>query len=85
MASQPPMVVARAKSASTAQTRAEPAASQANVGNVDVLQAHWTEPLLNELRSFCGDPRLKDDQVDALSRAFARLSQPQYMTRIKIF
>ena len=66
-------------------TRAEPAASQANVGNVDVLQAHWTEPLLNELRSFCGDPRLKDDQVDALSRAFARLSQPQYMTRIKIF
>jgi predicted phage terminase large subunit-like protein len=66
-------------------TRAEPFASQCNVGNADVLEARWTDAYLSELQSFCGDPRLKDDQVDGSSRAFARLSEPRYMTKIRVF
>ncbi|MEY2654296.1 MAG: hypothetical protein RLZZ524_1324 [Pseudomonadota bacterium] len=52
-------------------TRAEPFASQLNVGNVLMLRAPWNEALMNELRMF---PNGRfDDQVDALSRAFAQL------------
>ena len=50
-------------------TRAEPFAAQVNVGNVLMLKAPWNRELLNEMRMF---PNSKhDDQVDALSRAFA--------------
>jgi len=53
-------------------TRAEPFAAQVNVGNVVMLRAAWNDPLVSEMRHF---PNGKyKDQVDAGSRAFARLS-----------
>lgn len=56
-------------------TRAEPVAAQVNVGNVSMIRADWNQPLLNELRSFPNGTN--DDQVDALSRAFAELIAPR--------
>ena len=53
-------------------TRAAPVASQVNVGNLSLLAAPWNAPLIEELRSFPSGS--KDDQVDALSRAFNALT-----------
>lgn len=50
-------------------TRAEPFASQVNVGNVLMLRGAWNEALIEELRLFPNGRH--DDRVDALSRAFA--------------
>lgn len=52
-------------------TRAEPLAAQVNVGNVLMLRAPWNQALIDELRAFPNGTY--DDQVDGLSRAFARL------------
>lgn len=52
-------------------TRAEPFASQVNVGNVLMLRGEWNDAYLNELRMFPNGAN--DDQVDASSRAFALL------------
>lgn len=53
-------------------TRAEPFASQVNVGNVDMIRAEWNGPLISEMRNF---PNGKfDDQIDAMSRAFNEIS-----------
>jgi predicted phage terminase large subunit-like protein len=49
-------------------TRAMPVASQSEVGNLLVLDRHWTHGLLSEMQTFPSGS--KDDQVDALSRAF---------------
>ena len=49
-------------------TRAEPFASQLNVGNVLMLRGEWNDALLAELRMFPNGAH--DDQVDALSDAF---------------
>lgn len=51
--------------------RAEPLASQINVGNVMMLKADWNDALVNEMRMFPNGSF--DDQVDALSRAFGEL------------
>ena len=51
--------------------RAEPFASQVNVGNVVMLRGDWNTPLIEELRMFPNGRH--DDQVDALSRAFQNL------------
>ena len=52
-------------------TRAEPFASQVNVGNVLMLRGAWNDALVEEMRMF---PNGRfDDQVDALSRAFNEL------------
>lgn len=51
--------------------RAQPVAAQVNAGNLSVLDAAWAPALLEELTDFPGGP--KDDQVDALSRAFTML------------
>lgn len=51
--------------------RARPFAAQAEVGNVYVVRAPWTETLLRELETFPAGAY--KDQVDALSRAYARL------------
>ena len=53
-------------------TRAKPFAAQVNVGNVLMLRAPWNDSLIAEMRVF-PNGRFKD-QVDAGSRAFARLS-----------
>jgi predicted phage terminase large subunit-like protein len=52
-------------------TRAGPVASQLNGGNMALLRAAWNGKFLDELGSFPNG--LKDDQVDALSRAFNTL------------
>jgi len=53
------------------ETRAIPFAAQVNVGNVCMLVGPWNRELKNEMRGFPSSTY--DDQVDALSRAFARL------------
>lgn len=52
-------------------TRAEPLAAQVNVGNVLILVGPWNEALIEEMRMFPNGSN--DDQVDALTRAFALL------------
>lgn len=52
-------------------TRAEPVASQVNVGNVMMLRGAWNKAFTDELRAFPSGTY--DDQVDGLSRAFVRL------------
>jgi predicted phage terminase large subunit-like protein len=55
-------------------TRAEPFASQVNVGNVLMVRGTWNKALIDEMRDF---PNGKfDDQIDALSRAFAEMLGP---------
>jgi predicted phage terminase large subunit-like protein len=51
-------------------TRAAPVASQANVGNLSIVKSDiWNRVFLDELGGF--PSAAKDDQVDALSRAFS--------------
>ncbi|MDD0824648.1 phage terminase large subunit [Mannheimia sp. AT1] len=52
-------------------TRAEPFASQVNVGNVKMLKGAWNEGLINEMRLFPNGNH--DDRIDACSRAYADL------------
>lgn len=52
-------------------SRATPVASQIEAGNVSILRASWNHAFLEELRDF--PHGIKDDQVDALSRAFTAL------------
>jgi predicted phage terminase large subunit-like protein len=53
--------------------RAEPFASQIEIGKVCVLKRLWTKSFLDELRFF---PKSKyKDQVDAASSAFNELAQ----------
>jgi len=54
------------------QTRAMPVASQIDAGNLAIVRGAWNGALLEELRDF--PHGRKDDQVDALSRAFAELT-----------
>jgi len=51
--------------------RATPVAAQIEAGNFAALRASWNHVFLEELRDF--PHGTKDDQVDALSRAFAAL------------
>lgn len=53
------------------ETRAAPFASEVNIGNVDMIRADWNRPLKDEMRGFPSSTY--KDQVDALSRAYARL------------
>ena len=50
-------------------TRAAPVISQVNAGNVSIVRAPWNARFLDELAAFPSGS--KDDQVDALSRAFS--------------
>ena len=52
--------------------RAQIVASQVNAGNVRLRRAAWNRAFADELADF--PHGRKDDQVDALSRAFARLT-----------
>jgi predicted phage terminase large subunit-like protein len=54
-------------------TRADAAASQANIGRLGMLRASWNGAFIEELAAF---PRgVHDDQVDGLSLAFSKLEQ----------
>lgn len=54
-------------------TRADAAASQANIGRISIIRAPWNAAFTDELAAF---PRgVHDDQVDALSLAFSKLEQ----------
>lgn len=54
------------------QTMAKPVSSQAEAGNIKLVRGRWNEDFLAELENF---PHSKnDDQVDALSGAFAHLT-----------
>ena len=55
------------------ETRAMPVASQANAGNLALRRAPWNRVLLEELQDFPNGA--KDDQADALSRAFTLLTE----------
>ena len=54
------------------ETRAMPVASQAEAGNLALLRGTWNSIFVDELSEFPNGS--KDDQVDALSRAFAMLT-----------
>lgn len=53
--------------------RAELASSAAQQGRVDVLRGRWNQDFFDELEEFSSSPDVHDDQVDALSGAFAVL------------
>jgi predicted phage terminase large subunit-like protein len=55
-------------------TRAAPVAAQVEAGNVRLVRAPWNRTFLEELGDF--PHGRKDDQVDALSRAFMTLVAP---------
>lgn len=63
-------------------TRAEPLAAQINVGNVLMVKAPWNDALVAEMRMFPNGAN--DDQIDALSRAFAELIGGGDMQKIQI-
>lgn len=52
-------------------TRAEPIASQVNVGNVMMVRGNWNMGLIDEMRMFPNGKH--DDRIDALSRAYGEL------------
>ena len=60
-------------------TRALPVAAQAEAGNLRLLRGAWNRALLDELRDFPNGR--KDDQIDALSRAFSMLTEAPPPTR----
>jgi predicted phage terminase large subunit-like protein len=60
-------------------TRASPVAAQVEAGNLRLLRGRWNLPFLDELRDFPHGN--KDDQVDALSRAFMTLLPTDAPTR----
>ena len=62
-------------------TRAMPVASQVNAGNVTLVRGAWNRALLEEMQDFPGGA--KDDQVDALSRAFGVLVERSLPARRK--
>lgn len=57
--------------------RAKPVSSAAEKGHVRIVGAAWNRGFLSELESF-PDPRVHDDQVDAMSGAFHCLQQGSF-------
>ena len=54
-------------------SRAAPVAAQIEAGNFSIMRASWNHAFIEELRDFPNG--VKDDQVDALSRAFTALNE----------
>jgi predicted phage terminase large subunit-like protein len=64
------------------ETRAQPLAAQAEVGNVKLVQGPWVREFLDEISTF---PVGKwKDQVDAASRAFNELVKNEPIKKIKV-
>lgn len=57
-------------------TRAAPVSSQAEAGNIKILQASWNEEFFRELENFPDGAH--DDIVDALSGAFGMFTEDTY-------
>lgn len=57
-------------------TRAKPVSSQAEAGNIKILQARWNDEFFSELENFPESGH--DDQVDAFSGAFNMLAKKTY-------
>jgi predicted phage terminase large subunit-like protein len=64
-------------------TRAAPVASQVEARNLAIVRANWNYAFLEELRDFPFGR--KDDQVDALSRAFRMLTEAGEPARLMSF
>ena len=60
-------------------TRAAPIAAQVEAGRLTLMRAPWNAALLDELRDF--PHGRKDDQVDALARAFSLLAEVGQLSR----
>lgn len=54
---------------------AKPLAAQLEAGNVSMVRAKWNDALIRECESFDGTGAGHDDQVDAISGAFIKLSK----------
>lgn len=52
-------------------TRFKPFSSAAEAGDVKILSGKWNKDYFNELESFIGDGKTKDDQADATSGAYS--------------
>lgn len=63
-------------------TRAQPVSSQAEAGNIKLVEGPWNEAFLAELENF-PSTKGKDDQVDALSGAFNALIESQSYFNIR--
>lgn len=61
--------VVSSRESGSKETRAMPVASQVNAGTVTLFRGSWNRDFLEELQDFPAGA--KDDQVDALSRAFS--------------
>jgi len=57
------------------ETFARPFSSYAQAGNVKTLRGRWNAALLDELELFTGFQDGHDDQTDACSKAFAKLTE----------
>jgi len=67
-------------------TRAMPVASQLEAGNINATRGEWNQVLVDELRDF--PYGRKDDQVDALVRAFTTLTnlrRPSRTINLSVF
>jgi predicted phage terminase large subunit-like protein len=73
-------IVATPESGSKA-TRATPVASQMSAGSVSIRRAEWNTVFLDELANFPNGQ--KDDQVDALARAFELLIEKSEPARFR--
>jgi predicted phage terminase large subunit-like protein len=60
--------------------RANPVSSQAEAGNVKLVRGPWVPALLDELEAF-GPDCAHDDQVDAISGAFGKLTSRGFSAR----
>ena len=68
--------------AGSKESRAAPVVSQIEAGNLSLAHGPWNATLLEELEAF--PVGAKDDQVDALSRAFAMLTRPAPAARGRV-
>ncbi len=68
-------VIAASRPQGTKLARAMPWVSRAALGDIQVVNAHWTQDFLQECASFRADmTHPHDDQIDAVSGAYAALS-----------
>ncbi len=65
--------VKRSRESGSKSTRSTPVAAQIEAGNLAIMRAGWNSAFLEELREF--PLGRKDDQVDALNRAFTEAAE----------